>query len=142
MIEFSGPARPSMALELEVNKGQLKQARLSPDNLFRLAAAGPSWAVHLDGKLVAVGGHTPAWPGRTIIWGYLGQDCGPALTVMTREVRRQLAVLEIEFPRIEAYAERNHLEGHRWLKLLGLRQEGMMRKFCHGADYALYSRVK
>lgn len=141
MIEFSTNVRPSMALELEVHKGQEGQAPLSAENLFKLIASGPAWAVRLDGKLVAIGGHSPVWPGRTVLWGYLGSNCGPALAVMTKEVRRQLREMTVEFPRMEAYAERHHDEGHRWLRLLGFKREGLMRKFYNGRDYVIYAKV-
>lgn len=42
---------------------------------------------------------------------------------------------------MEAYAERNHAEAHRWLKLLGFKSEGLMRKFYNGRDYVLYAKV-
>lgn len=141
MIEFSTELRPSMALELEPHHGQKDQAPLSPDNLYSLAKSGPSWAVRLDGKLVAVGGHTPMWAGRTVLWGYLGADCGPALAAMTRKVRAEVASLSVEYPRIEAYAERHHEQGNRWLRLLGFKKEGVMRKFANGRDYVLYARI-
>jgi hypothetical protein len=141
MIEFSTELRPSMALELEPHEGQAKQYPLTPTNLYELLSRGPAWAVRLNGKLVAVGGHTPIWAGRTVLWGYLGADCGPALPTMTREVLRQIKTIKVEFPRIEAYADRHHKAGNRWLRILGFKHEGVMRKFCNGVDYSLYSRV-
>ncbi len=141
MIEFTRDVRPSMALQLEPHQGQAGQAPLSSDNLFALIRTGPAWAVRLDGRVVAIGGHTPVWPGRTILWGYLGADCGPALAVMTKEIRRQVRDMLVEFPRMEAYAERNHAEAHRWLKLLGFKSEGLMRKFYNDRDYVLYAKV-
>ena len=130
-----------MALQLEPHAGQAAQAPLSSDNLYALIHSGPAWSVRLDGKLVALGGHTPVWPGRTILWGYLGGDCGPALAAMTKEVRRNVRDMLVEFPRMEAYAERHHVPGHRWLKLLGFKQEGLMRKFYNDRDYVLYAKV-
>lgn len=130
-----------MALELEPHSGQSAQAPLSPDNLYALTRSGPSWAVRLDGKLVALGGHTPLWEGRTVLWGYLGADCGRALPAMTRRVLAEVESLAVEFPRIEAYAERHHEQGNRWLRLLGFRKEGVMRKFANGRDYVLYARI-
>jgi hypothetical protein len=141
MIEISAEIRPSMALELEVHGGQKDQSPLTPDNLYALAKSGPSWAVRLDGKLVAVGGHTPIWAGRTVLWGYLGADCGLALPTMTKRIRREVQALTVEFPRIEAYADRNHEPSNRWLRLLGLKKEGVMRKFANGRDYVLYAKV-
>lgn len=132
-----------MALELKPQPGQANQAPLSPDGLYSLINSGPSWAVRLDGKLVAIGGHCPVWQGRTILWGYLGADCGPALRVMTREVKRVVNdELLVEFDRIEAYAERNHENGKQWLRMLGFKREGVMRKFMLGHDYIMYAKVK
>lgn len=131
-----------MALELAPHKAQAKQAPLTVENLYRLISSGPAWGVRLDGKLVALGGHTPVWPGRTVLWGYLAGDSGPALRQMTREIRRRCDELSVEFPRMEAYAERHHANGNQWLRLLGFRREGLMRKFYGDSDYVLYSRVK
>lgn len=130
-----------MALELDPQPAQRRQAPLTPDNLFKLIQSGPTWAVRLNGKLVAIGGHSPMWPGRTAVWGFLGADCGPAMLAMTREIRRQISDLQVEFERIEAYVERNHVEGHRWIAALGFRKEGLMRKFANGIDYTMYARV-
>lgn len=142
MIEFSAEIRPSMALELEPHSGQREQSPLTPDNLYILAKSGPSWAVRLDGKLVALGGHTPVWTGRTVLWGYLGADCGKALPAMTKRVRREVDALAVEFPRVEAYADRHHAQSNRWLRLLGFKKEGVMRKFANGRDYVLYAKVR
>ena len=142
MIEFTTDIRPSMAIEMRASAGQKGEAPLTPDNLFRLINSGPAWGVRLDGKLIALGGHTPIWPGRTVVWGYLAEDCGPALRAMTREVRRQCEALAVEFPRIEAYAARHHENGSQWLKLLGFRREGLMRKFYGDGDYFLFARVQ
>lgn len=142
MIEVSRDVRPSMALELRLHAGQEKQAPLTAENLLALTTAGPAWAVRVNGRLVAVGGYNIPWPGRAILWGYLGADCGAALPVMTKHVLRELRAMHVEFPRVEAYAERHHAEGNRWLKLLGFKREGLMRKFCNDRDYILYSKVR
>lgn len=141
MIEFTRDVRPSMALQLEPHQGQAAQMALTPELLYSFVRAGPSWAVRLDGRVVAIGGHTPVWAGRTVLWGFLGANCGPALRAMTKEIRREVAGMAVEFPRMEAYAERGHVNGHQWLKLLGFRSEGLMRKFYNGRDYVLYAKV-
>lgn len=129
-----------MALELSLHAGQVGQAPLTPDNLFLLAKDGPCWHVKLNGRVVAVGGYMMAWPGRAVLWGYLGADAGPALPAMTREVKRQLVLANI--PRYEAYAEVRHRAGRRWLKLLGFRKEsGAMKNFLLGRDYIMFARV-
>jgi hypothetical protein len=141
MTEFFEGIRPSMALELELAPGQKNEAVLSPHNLYQLQQAGTAWHVRRNGKLVALGGHTPVWAGRTVVWGYLGADCGPSMAAMTRKVRQELDALALEFPRIEAYASRNYGAASRWLVLLGFRREGLMRKFADGRDYFMYART-
>lgn len=141
MIEFSTDVRPSMALELTPHDGQKRQALLTADNLYNLTKNGQAWAVRYNNKLVALGGHTPMWSGRTVLWGYLGGDCRAALPAMTRRVVAELKELQVEFSRVEAYAERNHAQGNRWLALLGFKKEGVMRKFVNGQDYVLWAKV-
>lgn len=130
-----------MALELEPQPAQRRQSPCTPDSLFRLIQSGPVWAVRLDGKLVALCGHTPMWQGRTAAWAFLGADSGPAMVQITRATRRLFDDLRVEFPRIEAYVDRHHEEGHRWMRLLGFKKEGLMRKFANGIDYVMYARV-
>ena len=141
MTEFFEGITPSMALEIELNLGQKGEAAPTPDNLYQLQRAGPSWHVRKDGKLMAMGGYTVIWPGRVAVWGYLGVDSGPSMAAMTRKVRRTLDDLALEFPRIEAYASRNYGAASRWLVLLGFRREGLLRKFADGRDYFMYART-
>ena len=141
MIEFTRDVRPSMALDLHPHDAQKNQAPLTPTMLFMFISNGEAWAVKLNGKLVAIGGHAPIWNGRTVLWGFLGEDSGPAMIAMTREIKKQIARLHVDFQRIEAYTERHHKEGHRWLRLLGFKHEGIMRKFYNGVDHSMYGRV-
>lgn len=141
MTEFFEGIKPSMALELDLAPGQIGEAAPTPDNLYRLQQVGPAWHVRRGGKLVAMGGHTPVWEGRTVLWGYLGVDSGPSMAAMTRKVRAELDALALEFPRIEAYASRNYGAASRWLVMLGFKREGLMRKFAAGRDYFLYART-
>ena len=141
MTEFFEGIKPSMALELELAPGQKNEAAPTPHNLYLLQQAGPAWHARRDGKLVAMGGHTPVWAGRTVLWGYLGADSGASMAVMTRRVRAELEAVALEFPRIEAYASRNYGAASRWLVMLGFRREGLMRKFADGRDYFMYART-
>ncbi len=141
MIEFGEGVKPSMALELDLAPGQVGEAEPSPDNLYQLGRAGPSWYVRRNGELVALGGYTPVWKGRAVAWAYLGVNSGPAMPAITRKVRRTLDDLALEFPRVEAYASRNYGAASRWLVLLGFRREGLMRKFAAGRDYFMFART-
>ena len=128
-----------MALELTPSGQQDNQAPLSPDNLYQLVKSGPSWAFRHNGKLVALIGHCSPWAGRTVLWAFLGADCGPCMIALTKHVKAEIA--RLEFSRVEAYAEVTHAQGNRWLELMGFTREGVMRKFAYGTDYNLYSWV-
>lgn len=142
MISIHEGVRPHMALLLKPQAAQKKLTELTPQALYTLAGSGPSWwATHND-NLVALFGHVPIWQGRTMMWSYLGEDAGPAMLKLTREVKNILDANAVEFPRAEAYVERHHEAGHRWTRLLGFKREsGVMQKFAHGRDYILYARV-
>jgi hypothetical protein len=131
-----------MALALTPQPEQKKLHDLTPEALYVLAKSGPSWWASLDDKVVALYGHVPLWAGRTMLWSYLGADAGGSMVALTKEVRRVVAANAVEFPRAEAYVERHHEAGHRWMKLLGFtRESGIMKKFAHGHDYVLYAKV-
>lgn len=141
MIEFSTTVYADMANELSVHEGQINQHALTPDNLRALVLAGKAWAVKKDGKLIALMGHTPMWIGRTVMWAYLSKDCGRVMVALTRAIAAEINRMQVDFLRIEAYAEVEHREGNRWLKAMGFRCEGVMRKFVNGIDYNLYAKV-
>ena len=82
MVEIKPGLLPSMALGFEAQRAQLVTP-LTPATLFGAAQMGETWHVLLDGKVVAFGGHFPAWAGRNVVWGYLSKDAGPAIRAMT-----------------------------------------------------------
>jgi RimJ/RimL family protein N-acetyltransferase len=143
MTEFDPVVYPSMALDLadKLQPEQKLVATLTPGNLYTLVKSGPAWAVKRDGAIVALAGYTELWPGRAVVWGYLGSNAGPSMSAMTRFMRAEMAKVHLVCPRVEAYADRHHPAAHRWLKLLGFKREGLMRKFAGGRDFALYARV-
>ncbi len=144
MIEIVSPARPSHAVDVmqRPNPGQLSEDLCTPDMVQTLNSQGTTWAVLIDGTCVAIGAVYPVWKGRAIVLGFLGAHAGPAMTTMTRRIRKELKALEVDYPRLEAYVARHYKDGHRWIRLLGFTREGLMKKFAHGQDYVLYSRVK
>lgn len=141
MIEFTNDVRPSTILLIDVNAQQKLEAPLTPLMLYHFINTGKSWGCKLDGKFVAIGGYTPVWEGRAVVWGLLGNDCRKAMPAMTRRIKKELTELRVAFPRVEAYTARHHEEGHRWLKMLGFVYEGPLRKFFKGKDYCMYVKA-
>ena len=142
MIEFTTSVRPSMILEMDVQVLQKNQAPLTPEMVFQFVMNGKAWAARYNGKVVAMAGYLPVWEGRAILWGLIGSDAGPAMASLFQRTKKELKQVQIDFPRVEAYAARNHEAAHRLLKLLGFVCESKrMKNFHNGKDYSLYAKV-
>lgn len=142
MIEITDDVRPSMAVELKLQPLQKNDHELTPDALAALIQSGRVWAVKVDGRVVALGGYTPIWAGRAMVWGALSLACRPAMLTMTKRILRELEKAQVEFPRLEAYADRHSKEARRWLLQLGFKREGTMQKFANGRDFTMFARVR
>ena len=88
----------------------------------------------------AIGGVAIVWPGRGHLWGLLAGGLGVSMTPIHRVVSRVLA--EVDVRRLEAHISCDHPEASRWIEMLGFEQEGVMRSFWKGRDFALYARVR
>ena len=140
MIEII-PARPEMASMIRLQKVQtLTGMKLTPENLARFIASGPAFAC-VDGSVMAIGGVLPIWEGRGLAWGLLSDSIGASMTTVHRAVLRGLNDLFV-MDRVEAQVALEHAEGFRWMRLLGFQQEGVLRSFYEGQDYALFSRIR
>lgn len=133
------PARPEMADMIQVQPAQIGQV-MKPAEVAAAIAAGPAYGVAYRGRLLALGGLSTIWPGRGYLWGLLASDLGPSMTPIHRVVARALA--EADLQRVEAYIDPRHLAADRWIRLLGFEQEGVMRAFWQGQDFALYSLTR
>jgi hypothetical protein len=142
MIEFTSQVRPSMILEMDVQMHQQDQAPLTPEMVYQFVMSGKAWAARHNGKVVAMAGCVKVWDGRAILWGLIGSDAGPVMSALYRRTKKELEGAQVDFPRVEAYAARNHEAAHRFLKLLGFTRESKsMRKFHNNHDYSLYAKV-
>lgn len=134
------PAEAGMLLRMRVQRAQALHPKMTFAMVSRAIETGQAWAA-VDGTApLALGGLSPQTDTRAVVWGVLSDSIGANMTLIHREVRRRLAVAAFE--RIEAHIALDHDEGHRWIRLLGFEQEGVMRKFFQGRDFALYARVR
>jgi hypothetical protein len=118
---LAGQAMTPAAIESAI-KGGLALAAVEGDRIYGMA------------------GIYEVWPDRGLAWALLAQDAGSKMLVLHRLAQRALDVCPLR--RVEADVLDTHEEGHRWMRLLGFRNEGMRRRYWQGADYALYARVR
>lgn len=107
-----------------------------------LIAAGPCFAVHAVGAVIACIGVQEHNKVRAEAWALLGVNCGPHLHAISKAVNGWL--IQTSYRRVEANVSTDFEQGHRWAKLLGFQQEGPERLlFFHDGRSAIhYVRLK
>jgi RimJ/RimL family protein N-acetyltransferase len=106
----------------------------------QVSEAGPCWTALIDGEPIACAGFQECWEGRAIAWAILGETAGRHMRTLTRAVRRALACHPAE--RIEAQALVDFAPAARWARLLGFKEETVLRKFHQGRDYQAFVFLK
>lgn len=140
MIELI-PARPEMAAMISPQHQQLATGQImTRDHLAAAINAGLALACVEGSRILAVGGIAEQWPDRGLLWGLLTDGIGATMTPVHRIVQRAVAASSLQ--RIEMHVAVKHGAAARWAKLLGFKQEGVMRKFWQGHDFALYAKVR
>lgn len=135
------PARPEMISLLDVQSAQkLTGMELNEVSLGIAIRSGLSLAAVHNGQILGVGGVAEQWPGRGIVWGLLSKGIGVKMAPVHKAVMRALEICPMN--RVEAYVLNSHKAGHRWMKMLGFKKEGVMKKYWQDHDFAVYARVK
>jgi hypothetical protein len=101
----------------------------------------PSYTAMLDDVPIGAAGVIPIWTGRAMAWSFIS-DTGPQHFLKChRAVKHFLDGCFVQ--RIEMTVDCDHVEAHRWAKMLGFTMEAeRMKAYApDGHDCALYSRV-
>lgn len=126
---------------LDLQPAQLDTIGPMTDADLQLAlSTGYGLAGFHNGKLLGFAGIAKTWQGRGLVWALLSRDIGRVMTPVHRAVAG--AIKDSSYDRLEAHVDMAHVEGHRWVTLLGFQREGVMRRFHEGRDYALYARLR
>ena len=92
-----------------------------------------------DGKIIACGGIYPIWDGVGDAW-----FLGTSMIFDHPTVKKYLIELMNlnSFHRVQAYVRHDWEDAQRWIKVLGMQVEGVVRKYSpDGRDHILFSRV-
>jgi hypothetical protein len=119
------------------------RACVTDAHIKALAAYEHSYAaIDVYGRAIGVGGVVEKWPHRVEAWAIIGDNCRKYFLALHNAVKRFLEVFPAR--RIEATADCDFEQGHRWLELLGFKLEcERMVAFNHqGRDASLYSWIK
>ena len=128
-------------LNINLQQAQISMSNLIANDDYAKSLEGNSFSGVVDNNVIACGGIMDIWQGRGVAWMLLSSNISKWFLKIDRAIRVQIAQSDLQ--RLEAYCYCDHLEGKRWLELLGFQQEGIMKKFTpDGKDHYLYARVK
>lgn len=129
-------------LLLQPAQASLGIPQMDPVYAAALGTGGPAYScVDAYGRVLACAGLLEQWPGRAVGWALLSVAAGRRFVEIHRAVLRTFRLHP--YRRIETAVAVGHLEGHRWARLLGFTQEGLMKAYTpQGEDSWLYARVR
>lgn len=154
------------SMEMAKGKSFLLLEELSPDNLSKLQVRNeqkdtlPSdlslhfnimdelskynVLVSYEGSVLFAGGMIPIWGGVAEGWLVVDKDFkksfNKAPKLMIKSIREYFRSLP--YTRIQTVVRSDFPEGHRFIKILGFKHEGIMRKYgMDGYDYHRYSII-
>jgi len=107
-------------------------------------SAGPAFTLFKDDKVVAIGGVAKLWNGVGEAWALPGNGMKNPLLFHKTILRMLDTIQEAEgFHRIQAIVFEDHPKGHKWVKALGFKSEGIMVAYGpNGENVVRYARVK
>ena len=97
-----------------------------------------------ENLIVASGGIYPIWEGVGEAWfvgsHHLTKNPLSAMRALKRHL--QTIMVDHKFHRIQATTLESFPASRRWMQFLGMKEEGIMEKFCpYGLDYIRWARV-
>tara|TARA_Y100001972_G_scaffold114747_1_gene150674 strand:- start:158 stop:598 length:441 start_codon:yes stop_codon:yes gene_type:complete len=99
----------------------------------------------LNGKIIACGGIYPIWNGVGDAW-FIGSNVIYEYPILvTKTVKKYLdELMDLNnFHRVQAYVRHDWQEAQRWIKVLGMQNEGTARKYStDGRNHILFAKVK
>jgi RimJ/RimL family protein N-acetyltransferase len=136
------PFQPEHFEQIDLQTQQLWYRDILDKEKLEQVAQGEAYTV-LDGdKVVAIGGVQDIWTGRGAVWAFLSYDMRKYMRFCHSAVLKFLEMTKT-YNRIECVVDKDFPNGHRWMKLLGFKREGIMEKYLpNGEDVVSYSRVK
>jgi len=98
-----------------------------------------------NGKIICSGGIYPIWDGVGDAW-FVGSnsiyDYPITVTKLVKKILNELMDLN-GFHRVQAYVRHDWEDAQRWIKVLGMQNEGTVRKYStDGRNHILFAKVK
>ena len=108
------------------------------------ALEGPSATTLMrDGKPLACAGALEYWPGRAMVWSFIGADADAAVFPKLHAHAKQF-LDGLPYRRLEASVDVGFENGHRWMRALGFTVETPLQRYFqpNGGDSVGYVKIK
>lgn len=118
------------------------EAKLCEDRegVAELAKRSVAKTALLDGRIICCWGHVDTYHGTAELWLIPSVYLPKMPLSFYKGVKSHLDAIADGFNRVQTHCIHDNLH-NRWMKFLGFTKEGVLKKFWHGADYAVWGRT-
>lgn len=128
------------ALALQESQAWVRSMFPSKEYRVAIQKAGPCFTGIHDGKVLCCAGLAHVWEGRAQAWALMSCFAGMNFIGIFRGIKRFLDMQH--YRRLEAVVDVGFEPGHRLMKMLGFKAEGVLSAYLpNGADCMMYGRV-
>lgn len=117
---------------------------MDPTAMRIMHLSGPSYTMMEDGLPILIGGIIILWAGVGEVWAVVTRRAAEIPITTHRTSVRYLEIMSREagIVRAQCVVRSDFETGKRWVKSLGFRLEGLLRKYGKsGEDYLRYARI-
>lgn len=113
-------------------------------DLAKIYTKGPAYTMCIDGEIALIAGIIRMWEGVGEAWVIatpLARKHPVSLHKLTLRYMDSI-IRDTKLIRVQSIVEVGFEAGHRWIKRLGFKEEGLMRKYFGNRDFIRYSKVQ
>lgn len=142
----SNPYRAGDALYMKPREDIFSPVQYYKAHTDALALQPNSFAhtVTISYKVVAVFGVTMIWPGCAEVWALVSDDLKTIPFWLHKKILNGIKFYEtnLKLRRLQATVKVDFEMGHKWIKALGFKEEGILREYgVDGSDFYIYGKV-
>jgi len=122
------------------NWDKISEARFPDKDVVAInLSRGYAYTMVCDEGIVACGGIIPLWKGVGEAWAITSELLNMYRLSFAKAARKLVdtAIKELELERIQAVVIEGHKDSIKWVEWIGFEEEGLMRRYIDGRNYAL-----
>lgn len=115
----------------------------NPKAIASRLAKGPAFTM-LNGNIIACAGVLPLWKGSGEGWAVTSPLVEKYPVTFAKSVFLKITEIieEMQLIRLQTVVDAEHTVSQNWLKRMGFKDEGLMRKYLGGRDFYRYAWIR